>query len=238
MKKITAVLVIAFSLGSFSHSCSPGPEAILFPATSTDYVPSTPTATPLPSSRTDMPALVIPLMNTASPTQERFHLVSATFDPANLTPSVKSQRLADAMTAMSAALACQNDSGPLVAKAYASEATLGCTQTTAGNQYSVFLDFRLGGFPSGSECFHGYLASSNESAYPVQEMNANHEVTKSYFTKGRSFLWFAQGIEYWVDERIDGQKDSELPPPGLPDKIYAELIRLGIITSDGSDCTP
>jgi len=142
------------------------------------------------------------------------------------------------MTAMSGDLPCQNDSGSPFAKAFASKAQLACTQTTGDLKYTIFLDFRLGGFPSGRECFHGYMASSDESIFPVQEVNANNEVTKSYLSKGRLFRWFAQGIDYTVSQRIDGGTDSDLPPADLPEKIYAEMRRMGFITSEGQDCTP
>jgi hypothetical protein len=252
MKKIIALLVMALSLSLFSYSCGSGQAAVLSTPTQA-WVPATPTSTPgpnttpeasgeliVPLTPTSSPTseLIAPLTPTSSPTRERFHLVSATSDPANLTPSVRSQQLADALITMSDELPCQDDSGSPSVKAYASEVQLGCTQTNGDIRYSIFLDFRLGGFPIGLECFHGYLASSDESSFPVQEVNANNEVTKSYLSKGRLFRWFAQGIDYTVLQRIDGGTDSDLPPSDLQEKIYAELMRTGFITSEGNDCTP
>ena len=205
---------MASSLGLFSYSCGPGLSTVTFTAEGS----ATPTAT-------------------SSPTREPFHEITPALDPANLTPSERSQRLAEALIAMSDQLPCQDDSGSPSVKAYASEVQLTCTQITGDIKYIIFLDVRLGGFPSGLECFHGYLASRDESSYPVQEMNANHEVTKSYLSKNRLFRWFAQGIDYTVIQRIEGGTASDLPPSDLPERVYQELRQRGFITSDGNDCT-
>ena len=115
----------------------------------------------------DSPAPSSPLMHptnidtlTLSPT--------AALDPAMLTPSAESARLGDILMKISADLPCQEYEWSSIILVDAREAQFECSNTNGENKNTIYISFRRGEDRLGFECFHGYIASSDESSYPVK----------------------------------------------------------------------
>jgi hypothetical protein len=153
-----------------------------------------------------------------------------------LTPSAESARLGDILMRISADLPCQEYEWSSIVVVNATEARFECSNTSGENKNTIYISFRRSGDQLGFECFHGYIASSDESSYPVQENDENGEILNSYTRKERYFTWTAQGVNFTIIEFIDGNQNSTLPPPDLREKIYERVTQLGLLTGDGNDC--
>jgi len=133
-------------------------------------------------------------------------------------------------------LPCQEYEWLSIVLVNATEAQFECSNTNGENKNTIYISFRLGGDRSGFECFHGYIASSDESSYPVEENGENGQILNSYTHKSRYFTWAAQGVKFTIIEFVDGNQNATLPSPDLREKIYERVTQLGLITGDGNDC--
>ena len=181
--------------------------------------------TPIPTSP------VNPMANDTPPFSP-----TAVLDPAMLTPSAESARLGDILMKISADLPCQEYEWSSIVLVDATEARFECSYTNGENKNTIYISFRRGGDRLGFECFHGFIASSNESSYAVMEDGENGKILNSYTHKDRYFTWAAQGIKFTIIEFIDGNQNSILASPDLREKIYERVTQLGLITGDGNDC--
>jgi len=154
-----------------------------------------------------------------------------------LTPSTESARLGEILMKISADLPCQEYEWTSIVVVNATEAQFECSYTDGETGNTIYISFRLSGYPLGSECFHGYIASSSESSYPVTEAGENGKTSNSYTRKQRLFTWTAQGVNFTIIESVDGNQNSILAPPVLREKIYERVTQLGLITGDGDKCT-
>jgi len=161
---------------------------------------------------------------------------TAALDPAMLTPSAESARLGDILLKISADLPCQEYEWSSIVLVDAREAQFECSNTNGENKNTIYISFRLGGDRLGFECFHGYIASSNESSYLVKEDGENSKTSKSYMRKEHFFTWTAQGVNFTIIELVDGNQNSTLPSSDLRENIYESVQQLGLITSDGNVC--
>ena len=161
---------------------------------------------------------------------------TAALNPAMLTPSAESARLGDILMKISADLPCQEYEWSSIVVVDATEAQFECSNTNGENKNTIYISFRLGGDRLGFECFHGYIASSDENSYLVKEGGENGKILNSYTRKERYFTWAAQGVRFTIIEFVDGNQDSPLPSPDLREKIYERVTQLGLITGDGNDC--
>ena len=161
---------------------------------------------------------------------------TAALNPAMLTPSAESARLGDILMNMSADLPCQEYEWSSIVLVDAREAQFECSYENGENKNTIYISFRLSGDRLGLECFHGYIASSDESSYSVKENGENGEILNSYTRKERFFTWTAQGVRFTIIEFIDGNQNSTLPSPDLREKIYESVTQLGLISGDGNDC--
>jgi hypothetical protein len=161
---------------------------------------------------------------------------TAALNPAMLTPSAESARLGDILMKISADLPCQEYEWSSIVLVDAREAQFECSHTNEENKNTIYISFRLGGDRLGFECFHGYIASSNESSYPVEENGENGKILNSYTRKERFFTWAAQGVKFTIIEFVDGNQNSTPPSSDLRENIYERVKQLGLITSDGNDC--
>jgi len=157
-------------------------------------------------------------------------------NPAMLTPSTESARLGDILTKVSADLPCQEYEWSSIVVVDATEARFECSNANGENKNTIYISFRLSEDPLGFECFHGYIASSAESSYPVKEVDENGKTSKSYTRKERFFTWTAQGVNFTVIEFIDGNQNSTPASSDLQEKIYESVTQLDLITGDGDDC--
>lgn len=137
---------------------------------------------------------------------------------------------------ISADLPCQEYEWSSIILVDATEAQFECSNTNGGNKNTIYISFRRGGDRLGFECFHGYIASSDENSYLVKEGGENGKILKSYTRKERFFAWTAQGVKFTIIEFVDGNQDSPLPSSDLREKIYERVKQLGVITGDGKDC--
>jgi len=137
---------------------------------------------------------------------------------------------------IAADLPCQEYEWSSIVLVDAIEAQFECSNTNGENINTIYISFRRGGDRLGFECFHGYIASSDESSYPVEEDGENGKILNSYTRKDRFFTWAAQGVKFTIIEFIDGNQNSTLPSPDLREKIYERVTQLGLITGDGNDC--
>ena len=137
---------------------------------------------------------------------------------------------------ISADLPCQEYEWSSIVLVDAREAQFECSYKNGENKNTIYISFRLGGDRLGLECFHGYIASSDESSYPVEENGENGEILNSYTRKERFFTWAAHGVKFTIIEFINGDQNSTLPSPDLREKIYERVTQLGLITGDGNDC--
>jgi len=181
---------------------------------------------------TPVPSLLMRPTNIDTPTFSP----TAVLDPAMLTPSNESRRLGDILMKISADLPCQEYYWSSIVLVDATEARFECSNTNGENKNTIYLSFRRGEDRLGFECFHGYIASSDESSYPVEEDGENGKILNSYTRKDRFFTWAAQGVKFTIIEFIDGNQNSTLPSPDLREKIYERVTQLGLITGDGNDC--
>jgi len=161
---------------------------------------------------------------------------TAALDPAMLTPSAESKRLGDILMKISADLPCQQYEWSSIVLVNATEAQFECSNKNGGNKNTIYISFRLGGDRLGFECFHGYIASSDENSYIVKEGGENGKISNSYTRKERYFTWAAQGVKFTIIEFADGNQNSILSAPDLREKIYEGVTQLGLITGDGNDC--
>jgi hypothetical protein len=152
-----------------------------------------------------------------------------------LTPSAESARLGDILMKISADLPCQEYEWSSIVLVDATEARFECSNTNGESKNTIYISFRRGRYQLGFECFHGYIASSDESSYLVKE-GQNGEILNSYARKERYFTWAAQGIIFTIIEFIDGTQNSTPVSPDLQEKIYERVTHLGLITGDGNDC--
>src|SRR5258706_14320708 len=197
-------------------ACTPRPASLVSP-----IVIDTPAPSPLMRpTNIDTP--------TFSPT--------AALDPAMLTPSTESKRLGDILMKISADLPCQEYEWSSIVLVDATEAQFECSNTNGENKNTIYISFRRGGDRLGFECFHGYIASSDESIYLVEEDGENGKILDSYTRKERFFTWAAQGVKFTIMDFIDGNQNSTLPSSDLREKIYERVTQLGLITGDGNDC--
>lgn len=153
-----------------------------------------------------------------------------------LTPSAESARLGDILVKISADLPCQEYEWQSIVVVDATEARFECSNTNGETKNTIYIGFRLSGYRSGFECFHGYSASSAESSYTVTEGGENAETSNSYTRKERFFTWTAQGVNFTIIEFVDGNQNPILASPDLREKIYERVKQLGLITGDGDDC--
>jgi len=161
---------------------------------------------------------------------------TAPLNPAMLTPSAETRRLGDILMKISADLPCQEYEWSSIVLVDATEAQFECSKTNGENKNTIYISFRRGGDRLGFECFHGYIASSDENSYLVKEGGENGKILNSYTRKERYFTWAAQGVKFTIIEFVDGNQDSPLPSPDLREKIYERVKQLGVITGDGNDC--
>ena len=139
---------------------------------------------------------------------------------------------------ISADFPCQEYEWSSIVIVNATEAQFECLYTDGETRKKIYISFRLSGYPFGFECFHGYIASSSESSYPVTETGENGNPSNSYTRKQRLFTWTAQGVNFTIIESIDGTtKILALASPDLPEKIYERVTQFGLITADGDECT-
>lgn len=157
-------------------------------------------------------------------------------NPAMLTPSAESARLGDILMKISADLPCQEYEWSSIVVVDAREARFECSNINGENKNTIYISFRLSGDRLGFECFHGYIASSDESSYPVMEDGENGKTSDSYTRKERFFTWTAQGVNFTIIEFIDGNQNSIPASPDLREKIYERVTQLGLITAAGDDC--
>ncbi len=137
---------------------------------------------------------------------------------------------------ISADLPCQEYEWSSIVLVNATEAQFECSYTNGENKNTIYISFRLGGDRSGFECFHGYIASSDESSYIVKEGGENGQILNSYTRKERFFTWTAQGVHFTIIEFMDGNQNSIPPSPDLRENIYEKVMQLGLIIGDGNDC--
>jgi len=137
---------------------------------------------------------------------------------------------------ISADLPCQEYEWSSIVLVDATEAQFECSNTNGGNKNTIYISFRRGGDRLGFECFHGYIASSHESSYLVQEGGENGKILNSYTRKERYLTWAAQGVKFTIIELRDGNQNSIPASPDLREKIYERVTQLGLITGDGADC--
>ena len=157
-------------------------------------------------------------------------------NPALLTPSAESARLGDILLKVSADLPCQEYGWSSIVMVNVTEAQFECSYTDRENKNTIYISFRLSGDRLGFECFHGYIASSSESSYPVHEGGENGKTSNSYTHNERFFTWTAQGVNFTIIEFIDGNQNPILASPYLREKIYEKVTQEGLITGDGDDC--
>jgi len=162
---------------------------------------------------------------------------TAPLNPAMLTPSAESARLGAILLKISADLPCQEYAWSSVVAVNATEAQFECSYPDGENKNTIYISFRLSGNRSGFECFHGYIASSNESSYTVNEGGENGKTSNSYNRNEHLFTWTAQGVTFTIIEFIDGNRDSIQASPDLRENIYEKVTQLGLITGDGDECT-
>ena len=204
-------------------ACTPRPASPVNPK-----VIDTPFPSPLMRpTNIDIPAF--------SPTEDLFPPTAA-LDPAMLTPSAESARLGDILMKISADLPCQEYEWSSIVIVNATEAQFECSYTNGENKNTIYISFRLGGYGLGFECFHGYIASSDENSYLVKEGGENGKILNSYTRKERFFTWTAQGVNFTIIEFVDGNQNSTPPSSDLRENIYKGVKQLGLITSDGNDC--
>lgn len=172
---------------------------------------------------------------TFSPTEDLFP-PTPPLNPAMLTPSAESARLGDILMKISADLPCQEYEWSPIVVVDATEARFECSYTNGENKNTIYISFRRGGDRLGLECFHGFIASSDENSYLVREDDENGNTLNSYNRVERYFTWGARGVKFTVIEFIDGNQDSILASPDLREKIYQRVTQLGLITGDGDDC--
>ena len=172
---------------------------------------------------------------TFSPTEDLFP-PTPPLNPAMLTPSAESARLGDILMKISADLPCQEYEWSSIVLVDAIEAQFECSITNGENKNTIYISFRRGGDRLGFECFHGYIASSDENIYLVKEGGENGKTLISYTRKERYFTWAAQGVKFTIIEFVDGNQDSPLPSPDLRENIYERITQLGLITGEGNDC--
>ncbi len=165
---------------------------------------------------------------TISPTQP--------LNPALLTPSAESARLGDILLKISDDLPCQEYGWSSIVMVNATEAQFECSYTDRENKNTIYISFRLSEDRLGFECFHGYIASSSESSYPVHEGGENGKTSNSYTHNERFFTWTAQGVNFTIIEFIDGNQIPVLASPDLRENIYERVTQLGLINGDGDDC--
>ena len=140
-----------------------------------------------------------------------------------------SQRLADALNALSVDLACETSTVTTDTQ----QAALECERPEGENRYIVTVTFRLNGQGYEGACFHGYEAfeSSPTGDTPMTVTDSNG----TYYERDRSFQWSAGSVLYELFERIKGGQDVTLPPD-TRERVFTRALAAGLIEGEGNDC--
>ena len=143
--------------------------------------------------------------------------------------SAETESLAEALSALSADLACETSS----VTANTEQAVLECERPEGKDRYVVTVTFRLNEQGYEGDCFHGYNAF--ESSMTGDEPMTVTENGETYFERDRSFQWNANGVLFELFERIKGGPDVTYPPD-TREKVYLQAVQAGLIPGEGSDC--
>jgi hypothetical protein len=143
--------------------------------------------------------------------------------------SPESQRLADALNALSEDLTCETST----IETNNRQSVLECERPEGQNHYLVTVTMQLNGQGYDETCFHGYQAfgSSVTGDTPMTVTDSSG----SYFERDRSFEWTADGIFYELFERIKGGQDVTYPGD-TREKVYQRAVQAGLIPGEGNDC--
>lgn len=194
-----------------------------------------PQAGATPTSEAESP---IPATTTHTPAEEtRAHAPTATLDPASLTPSAASLRLAEAVRRLASELGCQGDDPSAAVRVDSTSASVSCLlRVEGGDRYGLHLQLRLNSYPMGLTCFHGHLASTLTEDYPVSEVDGSGNLLTSFHRKSRYLQWHADGVEFSLTEWLEGSEQASLPPSEIQEVVYQRLVELGLISGEGTAC--